>query len=65
MRVGKEKPPKDCWLENLFVLDLHETLKISNTNESGLYIIQKTNALTFPAEWALMKTSRLRQMSSN
>lgn len=46
-----KKIPKDRWLENL-LQQLHETLEIRDGNESGLYILQKTNAHTFPAEWA-------------
>lgn len=31
---------------------LLETLETNDGNENGLYIIQKTNAHTFPAQWA-------------
>lgn len=56
-RNGERKSRKYWWLENLlqsklYQEQLHGTLETGAGNESGLHIMQKTNAYTCSAQWA-------------
>jgi hypothetical protein len=56
MRNGKRKSQwvggqKIFYSQKLYEKQLLETLETRDENENGLYVIQKTNIHTSPAQW--------------